>query len=64
MENKNFMKVPKDKFERLIYSGHLAEGISGNKVIKSQLEKEISKLGIVLTDEQKELVKNEFAIEL
>lgn len=63
MENKNFMKVPKGKFERLIYSGKLAEAISGSKVTKEQLEKEITKLKLTLDEDQKEVIKKEFSIE-
>lgn len=64
MENKKFMKIPKGKFERLIYSGHLAESLSGRSVTKEELEKEIAKLNLILDEQQKEVIKKEFSIEL
>lgn len=64
MENKKFMKIPKDKFERLIYSGQLAESLSGRSVTKEELEKEIAKLNLTLNEQQKEVIKKEFSIEL
>ena len=64
MESKKFMKVPKGKFDRLVYSGLIVQSVSGNKVTKEELEKEISKLNLTLDESQKKIIQENFDIKL
>lgn len=49
---KQFMKVPEGRFERIMFSAALAEGISGNKVSKDEIMKTFEKENLELTSEQ------------
>ena len=61
--DKNFMKVPEDRFERIMFSVNLAEGLSGSKVTRKELMDTINKEGITLTEEQEFQVNERFSIE-
>lgn len=61
--DKNFMKVPEDRFERIMFSIDLAEGLSGNKATRKELMETIDKEGIILNEEQKLQINERFPIE-
>lgn len=62
MKNKTFIGIPKGKFERIILSANISQAM-GNIVTKSRLEKVILKSGVVITDDQKKVIKEQFSIE-
>lgn len=61
--DKKFIKVPEDRFERIMFSVNLAEGLSGGKVTREELMETIDKEGIMLTEEQELQVNERFSIE-
>lgn len=60
--DKKFMKVPEDRFERIMFSIDLAEGLSGNKVTHKEIMETIDKEDIILTEEQKLQINERFPI--
>lgn len=61
MNLKKFIKVPKDRIERIIFSAKLAENISGSKVSLEEVVRIFEEESIQLTKEQEEMVKKEFS---
>lgn len=60
--DKKFMKVPEDRFERIMFSVNLAENLSGNKVTHQEIMETINKENIALTEEQQSQINEKFSI--
>lgn len=58
--NKQFVKVPNDRVEKILMFAEIAENISGKKVTKEEVMKRIKKDKIELTEEQKQLIDDKF----
>ena len=58
--SKKFVKVPEDRFERIVFSANLAETLSGNKITHNEIMETIKKENITLTENQKEFLKENF----
>ena len=58
--NKQFVKVPNDRVEKILMFAEIAENISGKKVMKEEVMKRIKKDNIELTEEQRQLIDDKF----
>ena len=58
--NKQFVKVPNDRVEKILMFAEIAENISGKKVTKEEGMKRIKKDNIKLTEEQRQLIDDKF----
>lgn len=58
--NKQFVKVPNDRVEKILMFAEIAENISGKKVMKEEVMKRIKKDNIELTEGQRQLIDDKF----
>lgn len=58
--NKQFVKVPNDRVEKILMFAEIAENISGKEVTKDEVMARIKKDKIELTEEQRQLIDDKF----
>lgn len=52
MSNQEFLKVPTEKFDKIMFSINLSEAISGDKVSHEEVMEVLKEENILLTEEQ------------
>lgn len=59
MDNTEFIKIPTERFERIMLTANLSETLSGKKVSHKEIMDLIAEENLVLSDEQqKEIDEN------